>query len=318
MKIIFFGSGNFAIPVLESIISAGYEVCGVVTQPDRKAGRHLKVVPTPVKLYCEKQNLSLFQPEALVSQEARDYLKKINADLFVVVSYGKLIPKQIIELPKVFSLNIHASLLPKYRGAAPINRAIMNDEKETGISIIKMNEFMDRGEIILQKAVKISHSDDAQTLTDSLAKLAADAIIEALDLIKNKKYTLKKQNEKESTLALKLIKEDGLIDWSKNSKALFNQIRGLIPWPGAYTYFGAKLLKVWKAIYLDFENDKLGSLLKPGEVSDITDEGISVCCKDGTLLIQEVQLASSKRMPAYIFAMGHKIKIGNVFENSCI
>lgn len=312
MKIIFFGSGNFAISALERLLSAGYEICGVVTQPDRKAGRHLKVVPTPVKSYCEKHNLSLFQPEALANQEARDYLKKINADLFVVVSYGKLIPKRIIELPKIFSVNVHASLLPKYRGAAPINRAIMNAEEETGISIIKMNEFMDRGEIILQKTVKISHTDDAQTLSAALAKLAADAVIEALDLIKNKKYTLKKQNEKEATLALKLIREDGLIDWSKNSKALFNQIRGLIPWPGAYTYFGAKLLKVWKALYFDFKNDKLNSLLKPGEVSDITPEGISVCCKDGTLLIQEVQLASSRRMPAYIFALGHKIKSGDV------
>ncbi|MEK6715400.1 MAG: methionyl-tRNA formyltransferase, partial [Candidatus Omnitrophota bacterium] len=300
------------IDVLERLLSAGYEICCVVTQPDRKAGRHLKVSPVPVKLFCEKHNFSLFQPEALASQETRDYLKKINADLFVVVSYGKIIPKQIIELPKIFSLNVHASLLPKYRGAAPINRAIMNAEQETGISIIKMNEFMDRGEIILQKAMKISDSDDAQTLSGSLAKLAADAIIEAIELIKNKKYTLKKQNEKEATLALKLIKEDGLIDWSKNAKDIFNQIRGLIPWPGAYTYFGVKLLKVWKAIYLDFKNDKISSLLKPGEVSDITPEGISVCCKDGTLLIQEVQLASSKRMQAYIFALGHKIKSGDV------
>ncbi|MDP1853690.1 MAG: methionyl-tRNA formyltransferase [Candidatus Omnitrophota bacterium] len=325
MEIIFFGSSNFAVSILEAIISSGYELACVVTQPDRKAGRHLKIALTPVKSYCQTHNISIFQPEDLKAEEVRGYLKKFVADLFIVVSYGKIIPKEILDLPKIFSVNIHTSLLPKYRGAAPINRAIMNGEKETGISIIRMNEFMDRGDIILQKPVALSDEFDAQSLSASLAEAAKEAIIEAIGLIKNKKYSLRKQSEQEATYASKLTKEDGVIDWGKSRKVIFNQVRGLVPWPGAYTYLSGKILKVWQAHYTDFNkpegsglasfsqsrNLKPGRIPKIGEVINITGEGIIVCCGSGFLFLKEVQPASGKRMSAYDFAMGHRIKKGD-------
>lgn len=323
MRIVFFGSSNFAVSILEAIISSGDELACVVTQPDKKAGRHLKIALTPVKSYCQAHNIAVFQPDDLKAPEVFTCLKNLNADLFVVVSYGKIIPKKIIGLPKFFSVNIHASLLPKYRGAAPINRAILNGEKETGISIIKMDEFMDKGDIILQKPVAISDDFDAQSLSASLAVAAKEALLEAIGLIRNKKYSLRKQDAKAATYAPKLIKEDGVIDWDKDKQVIFNQVRGLAPWPGAYTYFRGKILKIWKVHYVDFnkpEGSGLASFsqsrnLKPGKnggIINIAESGIVISCGGGFLVLEEVQPASGRRMPAYNFAMGHRIKKGDL------
>lgn len=312
MKIVFFGSGDFAVPILDALIYGGEDILAVITRPDKPSGRNLKVTATPVKARALKSNLALFQPDELLGAKVYDCLKGLNADLFVVASYGKIIPRRIIELPKIFSVNAHASLLPKYRGAAPINRAIMQGEVETGVSVIKMNEFMDKGDIILEKCLPIYEEDDASALGEKLANLAKDAIAETLNLIKNKKYTLTKQDDKNASYARKLRKEDGLIDWNRSACDIFNQVRGLVPWPGAYTYYKGEILKIWKAVYLDSKNDKLGGMLKPGEISDVAPQGISVCCGNGILLVSQAQLAAGKRMTAHALALGHKIKSGDV------
>lgn len=308
MKIVFFGSGNFAIPVLEGLLSNGQEVLAVVTQPDKEAGRHLKITPTPIKNYALKNRLPVLQPRDLGNAEIFDNLNKLAADLFVVVQYGIIIPRAILEIPRIMPINAHASLLPRYRGAAPINWAIINGEKETGISVIKMNERMDKGALILRRSIPIADSDDAETLSARLSDLAAGCILDALDLIKDNKYTLAEQNDNLSSYARKLIKEDGLINWHRNSREIFNQVRGLIPWPAAYTRFGKRTLKIWQAGCGGFTAD---SAINPGEVLAVTSDSIMVSCKDSALAVKEVQLDSGKRMPAHAFALGHKIKKGD-------
>lgn len=312
MKIVFFGSGNFAIPILQALLAGKYDVVCAVTQPDKRAGRHLQLTHPPVKTYCLEFNLLVFQPDNLHGDKIYDYLKRFNADLFVVVSYGRIIPKKIIDLPKIFSLNVHASLLPKYRGAAPINRAIINGEEITGVSIIKMNEFMDRGQIIMHKSLSVSDSDNAQSLSDRLAKLGKDAIIQVLDSIKNKKFSLTEQDEKYASYAPKLTKQDGLIDWKRKGKDIFNQIRGLVPWPGSYTYFNNKILKIWKVQYPDSKDCQIDSSAKFGQIVDITSDSIIIRCRDSVLAIKEVQIESGKRMSVYDFVVGHKIKKGDL------
>ena len=231
MKILFFGTSSFAVASLERLISKRHEVLCVVTQPDRCAGRHMVLTPPPVKIAAQNFCLSLFQPETLNGAGVYSKLKRFNADLFVVVSYGKIIPKKIIQIPGVFSINVHASLLPKYRGASPINYAILNGEKKTGISIIKMNEFMDKGDILLQSDIPIKKSDDAESLSLSLVGLGADSLIRAIALIKSDKYVLTKQNDAKASYAPKLTKKDGLINWSENRRVVVDKVRGLVPWP---------------------------------------------------------------------------------------
>lgn len=316
MRIVFFGSGEFAISVLESLLLAGYEVACVVTQGDKQAGRNLEIRPTPIKKYALAKNIAVLEPPDLSSADVFARLKNFNADLFIVVQYGIIIPKQIIDLPKIFSLNIHASLLPKYRGAAPINWAIINGETETGISIIRMNEFMDKGDLILKQSLPINDSDDAQSLGIRLSVLAARLILEALELIKKKVYKLTAQNEIFASYIRKLSKQDGLIDWNRSSRDIFNQVRGLISWPVAYTYFNHKMLKIWKSQVFDVKNYISDKSFKSGEVVDITPDAVVVFCLDSFLAIEEVQLESAKRMSAYSFAIGHKIKKGDFLVSS--
>lgn len=309
MKIVFFGSSNFAIPSLEKLVSKECEVLCVVTQPDKNAGRHMVLTPPPVKIAAQNFGLSLFQPEALNSDGVYSRLKGFNADLFVVVSYGKIIPKKIIQLPGVFSINVHASLLPKYRGASPVNYALMNGERMTGVSIIKMNEFIDKGDILLQSDIPIKKGDDAESLSVSLAELGARSLIRAIGLIKDGKYTLTKQDDAKASYAPKLTKKDGLIDWSKSSRLIVDKVRGLVPWPGSYTFFNSKVLKVYSVEEVDYKVDKPQ---KYGEIIDITHDAIIVRVRDAALALNEVQPASGKRMRAAEFIIGHKLKKGDL------
>jgi len=313
MRIVFFASGKFAIPILRELLSCGHDIVCVVSQPDKKAGRRLKMRATPVKDYCLENNLALFQPSGLNGSSAFNYLKALDADLFIVVQYGIIMPERIISLPKIFSINIHASLLPKYRGAAPINWAIINGEKETGISIIKMDEFVDTGEIILKKSLPISENDDAQTLSVALSELAKKMIIEAIVLIQNKMFKLTPQEDVLASYAPKLSKKNGLIRWDRPKEDIYNLIRGLLPWPVAYTYFKGRVFKIYKAAHKGIKdnfNSQFDQL--PGQIVFIDSGEICVRCFDGLIAIKELQCEGGRRMPVRDFIAGHDIKKGDM------
>lgn len=309
MRIVFFGSAHFAVPSLEALIKGSYEICAVVTQPDKKKGRHLHLGPTDVKSVAQKAGLKIFQPEDVNSADSVKYLNSLSADLFVVIAYGQILSQQVLDIPKNFSINLHASLLPKYRGAAPINWAIINGEKQTGISVIKLIRKMDAGPLLTRKEVSITGTDDSIILEEKLRKLGAELLIEALKSIKDKTYKLLEQDEKKVVLAPKLKKNDGCIDWNSPADEIYDKIRGCLPWPSAFTCYKGKLLKVYKA---SAEQDlALPNNLKPGEAF-IDKNRVVVKTGKGVLAIEELQLESAKRMSAKDFIHGHKIKTGDI------
>lgn len=305
MKIVFFGSSDFAVPSLRGLLDSPHEVLAVVTQPDRKKGRRLKLSQTPVKKLASKRGISIYQPEDAGDRESLKYLKSLRAELFVVVAFGQILTKSTLNIPKLYSINLHASLLPKYRGAAPVNLAIMNGERQTGLSIIRMNEAMDAGDIILQRPVEIEKEDTSETLNKRLSDLGAILLLDAVRLIGEDRATFKKQDRRKVTLAPKLKKEDGLIDWTKPAQEIHNKVRGTIPWPCAFTILDNKILKIWQSDVWP-SRDKL----EPGQILDIQKEGLIVACGKDLLIVKELQLAGAKMMDTASFVRGHKIKKG--------
>jgi len=311
MKIVFFGSAHFAVPALEALINSDYELCCIVTQPDKKKGRHLHLAGTDIKTLSEKSGLCILQPKDINSAESVKLLSSFNPDLFVIVAYGQILSQEVLDIPKIFPINIHASFLPKYRGAAPINWSIIRGDKSTGVSIIKVTRKMDSGPVILQREVVIKENDDSVMLEDSLRKIGSDLLMEALGQIKAKSFNLKVQDEKKVVLAPKLKKADGYIDWSRRPNEIHNLIRGTIPWPGSFTYFKNKLLKVYKSKSVqESRQQKTASF---GEVLEVSKDEIIVACGNGALAIDELQLEGGKRMVAKDFIHGHKVKAGDSF-----
>lgn len=310
MKLIFFGTSDFAIPSLKRIMNSKHELLTVVTQPDKKKGRGLIVAPPPVKLELKGTSIPLHQPVDVSNPDMVNKLKRDNADLFVVVAFGQILKNAVLQIPKLCCVNLHASLLPKYRGAAPVNWAIINGEKKTGVTTIKMDERMDEGDIILRRDVDILDTDTGESLNERLSNIGAELLMETLALIEEKKFTFIKQNDREATFAYKLRKEDGLIDWSKNACDIHNLIRGLIPWPGAYTHWKERLIKIWKSEWNDKEIEKK----EPGSILKLDNNGIAVGTGLGELIIKELQLEGGKRLKADEFLRGHKLKVGEKFE----
>ena len=298
MKIIFFGSSEFAVPSLERILDSGHEVMAVVTQPDREKGRDLEIQATPVKNFASSRKVPIYQPENLRDHSVQERLKGLSADLFVVVAYGKILPRELLDIPGFYAINLHASLLPKYRGAAPIARAIMSGEKETGLTIIRMNEKMDEGDVVLQRKVGIEGADTSEALSQRLSRLGAILLIDAIRFIEEERISFKKQNERKATLAPILKKEDGLIDWNKDASEIHNKVRGTIPWPGAYTYFDSKKINIWKTSVLDGSG-------APGEVIE-TGKELLVGAKKGLLKIEEIQIEGKRRMESAEFLRGYR------------
>ena len=307
MNIIFFGTSEFAVPVLEGIIGSRHKVLAVVTQPDRKKGRFQQMAAPAVKEAALKRRLQVFQPEDLDNKEFIDKLKSLKADLFVVVSYGKILKKQILEIPLIFCVNLHGSLLPKYRGAAPINWAIINGDGVSGVTVIKMNEKMDEGEIILKKEAPIFTHDTAESLSVRLSREGSALLLEAINNIEKNNFKLEKQDNLTATYAPKLKKEDGLIDWNKDVLKVQTHIRGVSPWPGAYTYLNGKLIKICKvSVY------GMAISGKPGEILGIEKDGILVGTRSGAIVLEELQPESSRRMDVNAFLAGHKVKVGDI------
>ncbi|PIS29512.1 methionyl-tRNA formyltransferase [Candidatus Saganbacteria bacterium CG08_land_8_20_14_0_20_45_16] len=312
MKIIFMGTPEPAAMTLKALIGAGHEIVLVVTQPDRKKGRGQKLSFSAVKEVALQNNLPLEQLEKVKNNKVFvSLLKSLKPEIIVVVAYGKILPKEILELPQYGCVNVHASLLPKYRGAAPVQWAILKGEKETGITIMKLDEGLDTGEIILQQKVAIEPKDTTLTLMDKLFAKGSKLLLKALQQINDGTVKLQKQNESEVTYAPLLDKEAGTIDWQKSSFAIDQRVRAMIPWPGAQTFFQGEILKIWQAKPVDF-----ASASKPGTIVQIVkNQGFIVQAGSGALLVLEVQAAGKKRLLAYQFLIGHDVKIGETLPN---
>jgi methionyl-tRNA formyltransferase len=309
MKIVFLGSAHFAIPALKALIKSKHELVCVVTQPDKHKGRHLQLAATDVKSTALGAKLRIFQPENINSKESVKFLKSLAADLFVIVAYGQILSQEVLDIPAIMPINIHASLLPRYRGAAPINWAIINGDKKTGITIIFVTLKMDSGPVIMQKEIKIEDKDTAVSLEEKLSECGSELLMEALAVIDSRNYRLTEQNEDEVVYAPKLKKEMGLIDWNNSAIDIHNQIRGVISWPGAFTSYHKKILKVFQAQVLPIFPSHKPS---PGEVIRADKHGIVVACLRGFLEIKELQLEAGKRMSAQNFVIGHKLAAGEI------
>ncbi|MBQ7562610.1 MAG: methionyl-tRNA formyltransferase [Lachnospiraceae bacterium] len=305
MKVVFMGTPDFAAEILKAVKEAGHEVVLAVTQEDKPGKRGKELIEPAVKQYAKEQGIEVYQPQSLKRSEAVSRLLCYAADIFVVAAYGKLLPGEILRLPKYGCVNVHASLLPKYRGAAPIQRAILSGEKITGVTIMQMNEGLDTGDILLQRELAIAPDETGESLFERLSSLGAKLIVEALEQIQGGGLTPIKQDETFATYAPKLVKEEGELDFTKTAEVLERSIRGLYSWPGAYTYYRDKLLKVFRAGLLPEE----GKETEPGRIVSL-DGGIVTGTGDGLLRITELQLAGKKRMSAQEFLRGFPMKTG--------
>ncbi|MFH1854026.1 MAG: methionyl-tRNA formyltransferase [Candidatus Omnitrophota bacterium] len=301
MKIIFFGSSDFAVPALEAL-SKKEDVALAVTQPDRKKGRSLRVASTAVKQSAVNLGIEVYQPDSVNKKDSIERLKKLDADIFIVVSFGQILKKELLETPKKYCINVHASILPKYRGAAPINWAIANGERETGITIIRMNEKMDEGDMIAKEIVNINDSDDAVMLSSKLSRKGAELLLKSIDLIKEEKVSFAKQDNSKSTYAPKLERHDGIIDWNWDADKICSRIKAFAPWPGCFTHFDKKILKIWKAAPVDV----YGYNCAPGTVLEIRKHSILIGTGKGAMEIKELQLEGKRRMSAEEFIAGHR------------
>ncbi len=324
LNIIFMGTPDFAKESLEAIYNAGHNIIAVVTNPDRPKGRGMKMIASPVKEFCMQQNIPVLQPEKI--REIKDTLVQLNPDLFCVVAYGKILPKDILDIPKLGSINVHGSLLPKYRGAAPIQWAVLNGDKTTGITTMYMDEGMDTGDIILKQEVEIGENETTGELWERLSKIGGELLTETVDKIEKGIAPRTKQG-KDFTLAPMLKKEISKIDWeNKTAQEIKNLIRGLNPIMGAYTTYNNKKIKIWKADKIEtqkfmeehpeFKNhiDRFTTMVGGTIIFSDEKKGLYVKAKDGILLIQEVQAENSRKMNIQDFLRGNPLKMGEVFE----
>jgi methionyl-tRNA formyltransferase len=315
MRIIFFGTPEPAAAVLQTLIEAKREIALAVTQPDRPQGRGQKVVFSPVKELALKAGLPVEQPASVKNNPGfKALLSSLKPDLCVVAAYGKILPQEILEVPKYGFINLHASLLPKYRGAAPIQWALLNGEKETGITIFKLVEALDAGPVLASQAVPIGDDDNAETLTRKLFAAAGPLLTEALRAIEAGTAKYAAQNEAEATFAPTLTKESGELDWRQPAEEINDRVRALIGWPTAHTFFRGQRLKIFKARLEPL--DIAAQTREPGQIIEIVkNEGILVASGRGNLLLLEVQLEGKKRMKAYDFVIGHDVKTGETLPS---
>lgn len=309
MKILFMGTPDFARGVLETLYNdKAHEIVAVVTQPDKPKGRSDKMIASPVKEFAIAHGIDVLQPVKIKTEEAVEELRGYDADIFVVAAFGQILSKEILDMPKFGCVNVHASLLPKYRGAAPIQWSIADGHKETGVTIMQMNEGMDTGDIITQVTVPISSVDTGESLFDKLMAAGAKLLVETLELIENGKATRTPQNEEEATYAKMLKKEMGLINFTQGAEQIENTIRAFTPWPGGYTYLNGKMLKIKKCRIVEGvqETMKTGEATC-GQIINITKNEIYVACGEGVLCIDELQLEGKKAMSAHDFLLGNQI-----------
>mgnify|MGYP004498355947 FL=1 len=300
MNIVFMGTPDFAEESLRKLVENNYNVVGVFTKPDMPVGRKHILTPPEVKVAAEELNIPVFQPNSLKNDESFNILKELNPDLIVVVAYGKILPENILNLPKYGCINVHASLLPKYRGASPIQWSIVCGENETGVSTMLLDKGMDTGDVLLSAATKIGSTETAEELWDRLKVMGGDLLIKTVEGLVSGSIKPIPQDEKKATYAPIIKKADGLIDWSKSAKEIDCKIRGLHSWPVAYTKVDEKMLKIFSADIIDNIDDKFGKVIS-------SDKELIVACGKGGLKINELQLEGSKRMKTEDFLRGKKI-----------
>jgi len=303
MKIVFAGTPDFAAEALKALIAAGHDIALVLTQPDRPSGRGMKLTPSPVKVVAEVHGIPVWQPEKLRTPEQQAPIAAVEADVMVVAAYGIILPQVVLDLPKFGCLNIHASLLPRWRGAAPIQRAILAGDAETGITVMQMNAGLDTGDMLSTHITAIDAGDNALTLHDKLAAQGAQAIVAALQDLTVLQAKRQPQPLEGVTYAEKLKKEEATIDWSKPAGELDRMIRAFNPFPSAQTAHGETALKIWRAALVDAQGE-------PGAILSADKAGIIVACGQHALLVTELQKAGGKRLDAAAFLAGHPLAVG--------
>lgn len=308
MNIVYFGSSKFSLVILENLCLAGFCPKLVVSPPDKPKGRGLKAQPTEISLFAKKANLPLITPQSLKTNETKERLSNLSPDLFIIADYGKILPAYLLSIPKIASVGVHPSLLPLYRGPAPINWTILHGDKETGVTIFKMDEGLDTGGIILQKTIAISNNDNACTLHEKLAYEGAKLLIESLNLLKKGNYKVTAQDEAFSSFASKFQKEDGRINWAETATDIRNKIRGMSDWPSAYTFYKGKIIKIAEAEALPAAGETA-----PSSIETIKKDGIYVSTGNGILKIKRLKPEGKREMDAYSFVLGHGLKIGDKF-----
>lgn len=308
MNIVFMGTPDFSVPCLERLVADGHRVSGVFTQPDKPKGRGKQIQFPPVKESALRHNIPVFQPKSMKDGEALAILKELNPELIIVTAFGKILPKEILEFPKYGCINMHASLLPKYRGAAPIQWSVINGEKESGVTAMQMDIGLDTGDMLLTKKVNINENMNAGELHDALSSLAAEVMAETISLTEKGKLQPVKQKDAESNYAPMLTKELCPIDWNDTALNVHNKVRGLSPWPTAITHYNGKTIKIHQTL---LAGERKG---KPGEVIT-ADKKLIVCCGDGqSVEIVTLQAEGKKAMAAADFLRGNRIEVGEILN----
>lgn len=318
MKIVFMGTPDFAAGALEALITAGHEITAVVTQPDKAKGRSNKLIFSPVKECAIAHNIPVMQPRRIRTPEAIAELKQYEAEVYIVAAFGQILTQEILDMPKYGCLNIHASLLPAYRGASPIQHVLLAGEKETGVTIMQMDAGIDTGDMLYKKKITIEDTDTYETLHDKLMILGGEAIVEALPLVQAGALIPEKQDDSASCYAPLIRKELGKLDFTKSAEELERLVRGLNPWPSAYTFYNGKQMKIWAASVEACGSSRPECVSEPccgasaGTVVEVTKNRIKVATGDGLLCIGELQLEGKKRMSTHDFLLGVKVQPGEV------
>src|SRR6266478_5469929 len=297
MRVVFIGTGEIGLPTLRALQKSEHELAGVVTPPDKPAGRHQKITPPPIRAAVSSSKMSILQPARIKDRQSIEQIRALQPDVIVVMAYGQILPREVLEIPKIACLNLHASLLPRWRGAAPIQAAIAAGDRETGITVMYMDEGLDTGDILLQRATEIRPDDTGRSLHERLAQIAPEALLESLRLLTAGSAPRIPQDNAQATSAPKLKREHGRIDWSEPAEVIERKIRAFNPWPGAFMPIGGQNLKIFSSAVVDLSGE-------PGEILP-NEKGLVVAAGKGALSLDEVQLEGKRRMTATEFLRGH-------------
>jgi len=312
MRIVFMGTPDFAVPSLKSLLEAGHDIIGVVTQPDRPKGRKQVLTKSPIKVVAEENGIEVYQPKRIRNEEAITKVVSWRPDLIVTAAYGQIIPVAILEAPKYKAVNVHASLLPKYRGAAPIHQSIIDGEKETGITIMYMVKELDAGDILSQVTVKIDEKETVGSLHDKLSIAGAKLLMNTIENIESGEIIPIAQNDQDATFAPTLKRQDEEINWNMGSKQIYNKIRGLNPWPVSFTYLDQEVFKIWWAEPIEVTHQQ-----EPGTILKIEKDKLWIATKDGAIDLKEVQPSGKRKMDIISFLQGTKLTVGDkIGENN--
>ena len=310
MVVVFFGTPQFAVPTLRRLLDSPHSIAGVVTQPDRPRGRGHKVTHAPVKALSVERRLPVFQPDRLKPPDVAETLRAWRPDLGVVAAYGRIIPEHLLTIPRFGMINVHASLLPKYRGAAPVHRAVINGDRETGVTIMRVVKELDAGGMFAKVTRPIDPDETSDVVESELAEIGADLLVTVVDQIAAGNAQEEPQDDAQATYAPRLTKEEGLVDWTQSATHIHNQIRGLYPWPHAYTYLnGQRLILLRSAMLTSGGVDRV-----PGTIVEVTSDAIHVATGDAELRIVEVQPEGRRAMHVHDFVLGHRLGVGTHFD----